>query len=141
MHSPRMAFLCISICVCVVCSLGQLASSRRPWLFPLDFLSHRRRSCRRKKGRLVGRASVRALLPDPRATPCTPRMKPNAAARKNGTVAALKRTYGILGIPHFPGLRETFLPQICGPRFALSRILWRVVTVARALASSPPLST
>jgi hypothetical protein len=30
----------------------------------------------------VGRASCRALLPDPRATPCTPRMKPNAAARK-----------------------------------------------------------
>jgi hypothetical protein len=51
--------------------------------------SHGRRSCRRKKkGRLVGRASGRALLPDPRATPCTPRMKPNAAACKNGTVAA-----------------------------------------------------
>ena len=53
------------------------------WIF---FLTEGARA--EEKGRLVGRASVRALLPDPRATPCTPRMKPNAAARKNGTVAA-----------------------------------------------------
>eukprot|EP00326_Haptolina_ericina_P003291 CAMPEP_0181205328 /NCGR_PEP_ID=MMETSP1096-20121128/20416_1 /TAXON_ID=156174 ORGANISM="Chrysochromulina ericina, Strain CCMP281" /NCGR_SAMPLE_ID=MMETSP1096 /ASSEMBLY_ACC=CAM_ASM_000453 /LENGTH=99 /DNA_ID=CAMNT_0023296099 /DNA_START=610 /DNA_END=909 /DNA_ORIENTATION=+ len=53
------------------------------WIF---FLTEGARA--EEKGRLVGSASVRALLPDPRATPCTPRMKPNAAARKNGTVAA-----------------------------------------------------
>ena len=53
------------------------------WIF---FLTKGARA--EEKGRLVGRASVRALLPDPRATPCTPRMKPNAAARKHGTVAA-----------------------------------------------------
>jgi hypothetical protein len=47
------------------------------WIF---FLTEGARA--EEKGRLVGRASVRALLPDPRATPCTPRMKPNAAARE-----------------------------------------------------------
>ena len=28
MHSPRMAFLCISICVCIVCSLGNIAGDQ-----------------------------------------------------------------------------------------------------------------
>ena len=67
-------------------TIGRAASAQRGYFLWIFFLTEGARA--EEKGRLVGRASVRALLPDPRATPCTPRMKPNAAARKNGTVAA-----------------------------------------------------
>jgi hypothetical protein len=89
MHEPRwVKFLLRSFLNTIPTSVKPSVNRHMVISSGFSFLTEGARA--EEKGKLVGRASVRALLPDPHATPCTPRMKPNAAARekKNGTVAA-----------------------------------------------------